>query len=99
MSDLQRQPRRGLRYWLARAIDAWHRSALGRALSIRCEDIALHCRSSRLKSRLKSCGEGTSFQMPVLLESPGRIDIGRDVSMAAFVHIWGVAALSSATVF
>jgi len=92
MSDLPRR-RRGLRDFFAWIIDAWHRSAFGNWLSSLLEDVANHRRTGRLKSRLKSCGEGVSIQWPVVLESPGRIEIGRDVSIAAFVHIWGAGGV------
>ena len=44
---------------------------------------------SRFKRSLKYCGEGTYIQFPVRLEGPSHISIGKNVSINAFVHMWG----------
>jgi acetyltransferase-like isoleucine patch superfamily enzyme len=93
MSDLPDSDRRGLRDFFAWIIDGWHRCALGSRVSSLLEDVANHRRTSRLKSRLKSCGKNVTFQWPVVLESPGQIEIGNDVSLTAFVHIWGAGGV------
>lgn len=43
----------------------------------------------RLIEKLKSCGKNPAFQMPVCITGHCEVEIGDDVSMAAFVHIWG----------
>lgn len=44
---------------------------------------------NKFKATLKRCGKGTSIQFPVRLEGPGYISIGDNVSINAFVHMWG----------
>jgi len=41
------------------------------------------------KTNLKSCGPGTFIQFPVRFEGREHISIGNNVSINAFVHIWG----------
>jgi maltose O-acetyltransferase len=43
----------------------------------------------RFKKALKYCGEGTSVQFPVCFEGPEFISVGNNVSINAFVHMWG----------
>ncbi|MEB0260642.1 MULTISPECIES: DapH/DapD/GlmU-related protein [unclassified Mucilaginibacter] len=43
----------------------------------------------KFKATLKYCGEGTSIQSPVRFEGPEYISIGKNVSINAFVHMWG----------
>jgi len=43
----------------------------------------------RFKKTLKYCGENTSIQFPVCLEGPEYISLGKNVSINAFVHMWG----------
>jgi acetyltransferase-like isoleucine patch superfamily enzyme len=38
---------------------------------------------------LKSCGKNCYFQMPIHIESPWCVEIGDNVSIAAYVHMWG----------
>jgi len=44
---------------------------------------------SRFKKTLQHCGANTSIQFPVCFEGPEHISIGNNVSINAFVHIWG----------
>jgi acetyltransferase-like isoleucine patch superfamily enzyme len=44
---------------------------------------------ARFKMTLKYCGSGTSIRFPVCFEGPGHITIGSNVSINAFVHMWG----------
>ena len=37
----------------------------------------------------KSCGENTFIQFPVRIEGANYIEIGNNVSINAFVHMWG----------
>lgn len=43
----------------------------------------------RFKTHLKHCGDGTFIQFPVRFEGCEHISIGSNVSVNAFVHIWG----------
>jgi maltose O-acetyltransferase len=43
----------------------------------------------RFKKTLKYCGENTSIQFPVCFEGPQYISLGKNVSINAFVHMWG----------
>lgn len=46
-------------------------------------------RDKKLKERLKSCGKKIRLRQPIVIESPGYVEIGNNVSFASFVHIWG----------
>lgn len=39
--------------------------------------------------KLKSCGTNVSIRQPVCFEGMEYIEMGNDISVAAFVHIWG----------
>jgi maltose O-acetyltransferase len=43
----------------------------------------------RFKKTLKYCGEGTFIQFPVRFEGAEHIVLGSNVSVNAFVHMWG----------
>lgn len=46
-------------------------------------------RVARLRGKLLGCGENIRIQFPVTIAQPERVRFGRDVSLAAYVHIWG----------
>lgn len=46
-------------------------------------------RSKRFLKAFKTCGERVSVRQPVCFEGIEHIEVGSDVSIAAFVHIWG----------
>ena len=46
-------------------------------------------RLNKFKSSLRHCGDGTSIQFPVRFEGPQYISLGNNVSINAFVHMWG----------
>jgi len=43
----------------------------------------------RFKKTFKYCGNDTFIQFPVRFEGPKNISIGNNVSINAFVHMWG----------
>jgi len=50
---------------------------------------AYNLKLKRFKKTLRFCGEDTFIQFPVRFEGPDHISIGSNVSVNAFVHIWG----------
>ncbi len=42
---------------------------------------------------LKTCGHSVRIQEPVLIAQPEAVEIGDEVSFAAFVHIWGAGGV------
>ena len=46
-------------------------------------------KAAQFKKQLKYCGENVFIQQPVRFEGPEFISIGDNVSVNAFVHIWG----------
>ncbi len=46
-------------------------------------------RDLRLKKSLRSCGEKVHIQQPIRITHPEHVELGTNVSFAAFVHIWG----------
>lgn len=47
-----------------------------------------------LKSKLKFCGSSVSIEHPVSFQGLEQISIDDDVSIAAFVHVWGNGGLT-----
>lgn len=43
----------------------------------------------RLKASLRSCGKDLHVQFPVTITDPQIVSVGENVSLAAYVHIWG----------
>lgn len=43
----------------------------------------------KLRKSLAACGHRTSIQWPVTISHPQMVQFGDDVSLAAYVHIWG----------
>jgi acetyltransferase-like isoleucine patch superfamily enzyme len=46
-------------------------------------------RTARLRVSLRKSYPGLKIQHPIRIEHPECVEFGRDVSVAAFVHIWG----------
>lgn len=42
-----------------------------------------------LCATLGRCGEGVSIKLPLHIEAPAKVSIGRDASLNPFIHIWG----------
>ena len=50
-------------------------------------------KSLYLIKTLKSCGADVGFQFPICINQPENIEIGNNVSFAAYVHIWGLGGV------
>ena len=57
-----------------------------------------HKRMEKFKLDLKFCGEHVFIQQPVRLEGKKHISIGDNVSINAFVHMWGQGRIQKAAV-
>lgn len=44
---------------------------------------------ARIQRSLGACGHNLAIQLPVVLENPGSICIGNDVSLSGYTHFWG----------
>ena len=42
-----------------------------------------------LLSRFKSCGRDVSIYMPVRIDNPEQVEVGSNVGIGPFVHMWG----------
>jgi acetyltransferase-like isoleucine patch superfamily enzyme len=51
-------------------------------------------RTMRLRRLLKLSHRGLHIQHPVVVAHPEKVSIGRDCSIAAFLHIWGGGAVT-----
>jgi maltose O-acetyltransferase len=49
---------------------------------------------TELRKRLKYCGSNVGIKHPVMIEGPEGVIVEDDVSIAAFVHIWGQGGVS-----
>ncbi|MCD4762205.1 acyltransferase [bacterium] len=41
------------------------------------------------EKKLKKCGQKVRFRYPLVIETPGKVEIGNNVSFASYVHVWG----------
>ena len=48
---------------------------------------------AHLISRLKSCGQNVSFAMPASIFNAENIEVGDDVIIAPYVHMWGLGGI------
>jgi maltose O-acetyltransferase len=71
----------------------WASNPLLKPLRCRFERFWMCYRTSLIKHRLKNCGRNVGIQLPVEFSQPDQIEVGDDVSFAAFVHIWGSGSL------
>jgi maltose O-acetyltransferase len=59
------------------------------ALAHKLAVIFQNAQRTRLISRFKSCGQNVSLYMPVCIEGAENVEVGNNVGIAAFVHMWG----------
>jgi maltose O-acetyltransferase len=69
------------------------RGAVRSPISNRVERFFREYRIARIRLSLKQCGTNLSIQFPTLIAQPEQIEIGNDVSIVAFVHIWGAGGV------
>lgn len=71
----------------------WFGSALVCATGDLLERADRLAREMRLRRRLGACGSNVSLQFPICVAHPERVHLGNDVSIAAFVHVWGLGGV------
>ena len=64
-------------------------SDAARKLVARFEAIYSTLQVISIKKRLKKCGDPVHLQLPVCFTHLDMIELGDDVSLAGFIHIWG----------
>ena len=93
MSILSQRVRHSVDTFVMNGIQRLLNSSLGeyavRALAQRVDSY----RQAESAGPLKACGHGVRFQEPVLIAQPEEVEIGDEVSFAAFVHIWGAGGV------
>jgi acetyltransferase-like isoleucine patch superfamily enzyme len=52
-----------------------------------------HAAQAELRSRLRSCGKGGRFWLPVVIHTPECVEFGDDVYLAEYVHVWGAGGV------
>lgn len=70
---------------------------LARAIHAAERALEPHLRREREKDlirRFASCGSNPELYFPLQIHDPGRVKIGNDVSLNAFVHIWGTGGVT-----
>jgi maltose O-acetyltransferase len=51
--------------------------------------IVQNAQRTRLISSFKSCGQNVSVYMPVCIDGAENVEVGNNVGIAPFVHMWG----------
>jgi acetyltransferase-like isoleucine patch superfamily enzyme len=51
------------------------------------------CEIISLRNRLKSCGENCGFYLPFVITVPECVELGNNVSIAPYVHMWSDAGI------
>src|SRR5207244_11799630 len=86
-----------LRRWLHRRLVEWLKALLLIVFRTRLfrlvQQVKTHADILNLKSSLGSCGQDVSIQWPVVVAEPETVHLGQEVSLAAFVHVWGVGGV------
>ena len=59
------------------------------SLANRLVVIVQNAQRTSLISRFKSCGENVSLYMPVCIDGAENVEVGNNVGIAPFVHMWG----------
>ncbi|WP_348227650.1 acyltransferase [Trichocoleus desertorum] len=52
-------------------------------------NLLVEARKREIIRKLKACGRGIVFQMPIHINGLNNVELGNYVSIAAYVHIWG----------
>jgi maltose O-acetyltransferase len=63
--------------------------AIVHSLANRLLVISRNAQLTRLKATLKSCGKNVSVYMPVRIDGAENVEVGDNVGIAPFVHMWG----------
>jgi len=58
-------------------------------LANRLRLVSENAERARLIKSFRSCGKNPTIFMPIVISEPENVEIGDDVSLAPFVHIWG----------
>ena len=75
------------------ATQRFFRSSLGKYAVAEFARRLADYRQQEAVAFLKACGDRVRFQQPVLIAQPEEVEIGDDVSFAAYVHIWGAGGV------
>lgn len=51
-------------------------------------DYLLESQQETLTQRLRSCGSGCHFYLPFHISAPGQLEVGDNVSIGTYVHMW-----------
>jgi len=83
----------GLRRWLHRGLVEWLKALVLILFVTGIVSVVQQVKPPadllNLKSSLGSCGQAVSIQWPVVVAEPETVHLGQEVSLAAFVHVWG----------
>jgi maltose O-acetyltransferase len=86
---LRRENRRSAWGLPSRLVRRCARTWLARHISQVLLEFLREAEIATLRHQLLRCGERVVFFAPPVIEQPWCVSIGDDVSLAAFVHIWG----------
>ena len=69
------------------------RRGIGKEITEFIVQMADEHKVSILVAKLKKCGSDVTIFMPVIIQNPENVEIGNQVSIAPFVHMWGLGGI------
>jgi maltose O-acetyltransferase len=64
------------------------KQSLWERIVLRLDRSLQRLKAESLRKQFLSCGENVSIQWPVVINGADHLNVGKDVSINAFVHIW-----------
>ena len=64
-------------------------SRLGEKVCREIHEGAREAWQSKVRRQLRACGRNVTFNYPVVIHGPNCVELGDEVHLAEFVHIWG----------
>src|SRR5690242_4683105 len=81
--------KRRLRSLLRRLIRVIYRLRVAQLLAEEFSSAAQEAEQSVVIRRLRACGSNPTLFLPLIIQQPHNVELGDDVAIAPFVHIWG----------
>ena len=78
-----------MKEYIKRALRSFARKGFGARILRFLIQVADENRLNMLMSQLKKCGNDVTMFMPIIIQNPEKVEIGNQVSIAPFVHMWG----------
>ena len=86
-----------MKEYIKKALRSFARKGFGAKMIRFIIQVVDENRLNALMIQFKRCGSDVTIFMPVIIQNPEKVEIGNQVSIAPFVHMWGGGGLRLAT--